>query len=179
MKGYPRSFLRLLHTTVALVVLSGLLLVPTLLLIRAELEPGSLVWFSLPLPAAGRVVTAAVHAGTGMVLLALCGALWSVHMRAGWRLRRHRVSGSLLAAAMAVLALSALALYYLGDEALAAAAAFLHLGVGLGLILAFGWHAQTARRRAAAARIEPVQQQRAGLQCAGEAPPRDAGVRRG
>lgn len=140
MKGYPRGFLRLLLATLLVVALSGLLLVPTLLMMRGDIE---LAW---RLPASGRVGMAALHAGAGMLLLMLCGALWSVHMRAGWRRQRQRGSGGLMAAVMAVLAGSALALYYLGDETLAATAAFIHLAAGLALAGLFGWHWHAARR---------------------------------
>jgi hypothetical protein len=140
MKGYPAGFMRLLLAALGLVLLSGLLLAPTSLQMRADVSLG---W---QLPAAGRVGVAALHAGAGMLLMGLSGALWSVHMRAGWRRRRQRRSGGLLAGGLGLLALSALAVYYVGDEALASVVAFAHLGVGLALALVFGWHWRAARR---------------------------------
>ncbi len=140
MKGYPSWFLRLLVATLAGVLVSGLLLVPTLLLMRADV---TLAW---RLPAAGRVGVAALHAGTGVLVLMLTGALWSLHMRAGWHKRRRRASGAFSAGALAALAASALALYYLGDEGLAAAAAYVHLGLGIAFTLVFGWHWQAGER---------------------------------
>jgi Na+/proline symporter len=48
------------------------------------------------------------------------------------------------------LAASAVIIYYAGDEAVGAAAAFLHLGLGVLLVLPFGWHWLRGRRRGAA-----------------------------
>jgi hypothetical protein len=150
MKGYPRGFRRLLLATLLAVALSGLLLVPTLLTMRADVE---LAW---RLPASGRVGMAALHAGVGMLLLALCGALWSVHMRAGWRKHRQRGSGGTLTVAITTLALSALALYYAGDETWSTAAAWIHLAAGLALAGVFGWHWRCAHRARSAARTAVI-----------------------
>jgi hypothetical protein len=91
------------------------------------------------------VATAALHAAAGFALMMLTGALWSIHMRAGWRKHRRRGSGLALALLMAGLAVSAVGVYYFGNETLAAAAAFIHLGMGSLLVLVFGWHWATRR----------------------------------
>jgi hypothetical protein len=134
MKGYPRWMLPLVLTTTAAIVVTGLLLAPGTLVTRAELD---LSWM---LPADGRLATAALHAAVGFTIMLLVGALWSIHMSAGWRKGRHRVSGLSLALLMAALALSAVGVYYFGDEVLAAAAALAHLVLGLLLMVVFGWH---------------------------------------
>lgn len=134
MKGYPRWVLPTLLGTTATIVVSGLLLAPGTFVTRAEME---LVWM---LPAAGRLATAALHASAGFALMLLVGALWSIHMRAGWRKRRHRGTGMSLALSMPLLALSAVGVYYFGDETLAATAAFIHLGLGVLMALTFAWH---------------------------------------
>jgi hypothetical protein len=139
MKGYPRGFRSLLLWALLGVVLSGLLLVPALLQLRAEMD---VAW---QLPAGSRVGVAALHAGAGSLLLGLTGALWTVHMRAGWHRHRRRTSGGMLAASLLLLAVSALGVYYFGDEMLAAAAAYLHLAAGLTLAAVFAWHWRAAR----------------------------------
>lgn len=140
MKGYPRWFLPTLVGTLLLILVSGLLLAPTTLLMHAELM---LAW---RLPAATRMTMAALHAVGGFAGMLLIGAVWSVHMRSGWRRQKHRASGLALALMLLVLCASAVAIYYLVDEMLAALTALLHLAVGIALVLQFGWHWARGRR---------------------------------
>ena len=140
MKGYPRWFVTVLTSALGVMLVTGLLLAPTTLAMRADI---ALPW---RLPGSGRVLTAALHAAGGFALTLLAGALWSVHMRSGWRRRRHRLSGSLLGGLLLALAASAVAVYYVGEEALGAATAIVHLALGLLLALAFGWHWVLGRR---------------------------------
>ena len=152
MKGYPGWFLRTLVAALLLVFVTGLLLAPTTLALRGELD---LPW---RLPGSGRVLTAALHAAGSFALLLLMGALWSVHMRSGWRRRRQRASGLVLGLMLLVLAASAVAVYYLGDDTLGAVSSFLHLGTGLALAAPFGWHwvhGRRVRRQAQAAAHRP------------------------
>lgn len=134
MTQYPRWFLPTLLVILLTVLLSGLGLTPTTLALRAE--------WDMPWRLAGgdRVWVAALHSAVAFGLTAMVGALWSVHMRSGWRRRRQRISGLLLGSALALLVASAVAVYYIGDDRLAAAAAFLHLGAGLAATAVFVWH---------------------------------------
>lgn len=67
---------------------------------------------------------------------------------ANWRRARQRISGATVGIALLLLAASAVGLYYLGDDTLGNAAALLHLGTGVVLVFAFGWHWMRARRAA-------------------------------
>ena len=134
MKGYPNWFLPVLVGAMLLIFISGGLLAPTTLMLKAELV---LPW---RLPNSARVITAALHAAGAFTLMLLIGALWSIHMRSGWRRNRQRGSGVVLGAMLMVLTISAVAVYYLGDELAGAVAAFIHLGVGLALVVPFIWH---------------------------------------
>ncbi|MDI1259659.1 hypothetical protein [Aquabacterium sp.] len=148
MKGYPKWFLRALAGVMLLAFVTGGLLAPTTLVLRANAEIARL-------PGSARVLMAALHAVGGFALALLMGALWSVHMRAGWRRRRQRASGLLLSMMILLLMITAVAIYYLGDEAWAATAAFVHLATGLALAGPFGWHwvkGRRARREAHAQR---------------------------
>ncbi|NHZ63056.1 hypothetical protein [Massilia genomosp. 1] len=147
MKGYPAWFVRALLGALLLLFVSGCLMAPTTLLMRFEME---LAW---RLPGAGRVVTAAMHATGGFVVLMMLGALWSVHMRAGWRKRRQRGSGATLGIMLVLLAASAVAIYYAGDDALGSGAALVHLAMGAALLPTFGWHWVHARRASRKAAI--------------------------
>ena len=141
MKGYPRWTMPAILGVAGGILASGLVLVPGTLVTRAEID---LPWM---LPSDGRILAAALHATTGFALMLFVGALWSIHMRAGWRKGRRRGSGLTLALSMLGLALSAVGLYYFGDEALAAGAAYVHLGLGLVMTLVFLWHWGTYRLR--------------------------------
>ena len=143
MKGYSRGFRPLLWSVCAAVASSGLLL-PTTLVLRFE--------WALPwrLPGAARIGVAALHATASFALLALIGALWSIHMRAGWRRRRQRISGSLLVSAFVLLAVSAVGLYYLGDGGAADTTALLHVALGLAVCLPLALHTVRGRRYGAA-----------------------------
>jgi uncharacterized membrane protein len=140
MKGYPRWFLPGLLITLLLVLVSGALLIPTTLVMRLEM---ALAW---RLPGDARILTAAAHAAAGFAAMMLLGSLWSVHMRAGWRRRRHRISGSLTGVLLLLLAVSAVGVYYLGEETAGVAAALVHIGLGLVLLAPFGWHWVVGRR---------------------------------
>lgn len=141
-KGYPRWFVPALVGLLALMLASGLLLAPTTVALRTD-------W---PVPwrlsGAGRLLCAALHAAAGFALLLLTGALWGLHMRSGWRRRQQRASGLSLGLLMLLLAATAVAIYYAGDERTGAVAALLHLGLGVALVVPFGWHWWHGRRAA-------------------------------
>lgn len=134
MTQYPKWFLPALLALLLLVLLTGLGLTPTTLALRAE--------WNLPWRLGGgdRLWVAALHSAVAFGLAAVVGALWSLHMRSGWRRRRQRISGALLGGALCVLAASAVGVYYIGDERASAVAAFVHVGAGLFATAVFGWH---------------------------------------
>ncbi|RZI83608.1 MAG: hypothetical protein EOP38_12075 [Rubrivivax sp.] len=139
MKGYPKWFIKALALVTLLVFITGGLLAPTTLVLRAEID-------MVRLPGSARVLSAALHAAGGFLMALFIGALWSVHMRSGWRRRRQRASGLLLGLMLTLLMVSAVGIYYLGEETLGNAAAFIHLGTGVALAGPFGWHWVRGRR---------------------------------
>lgn len=140
MKGYPHWFLRSVLLALVILIISGALMVPTTLIMRAEFD---LDW---RLPNVARLWTSAVHAGFGFVMMLLVGAIWSIHMRSGWRRHKHRSSGVSLAVVFLMLALTAVAIYYLGESVIANWAAYLHLVAGVLVMALFGWHWWCGRR---------------------------------
>jgi len=140
MKGYPGWFVPALMTGLLLLLATGLLLAPTTLALRVDVD---MPW---RLPGSGRIAMAALHAASGFALMLLAGALWAVHMRSGWRRRQQRTSGLIVSGLLLILAASAVAVYYLGDDSLAMAAALTHLGAGLALVGPVGWHWLHGRR---------------------------------
>lgn len=151
MTNYPKWFVSALVGTLLLMFASGALLALTTLVLRADWD---LPW---RLPGGARVPVAALHAAGGFALMLLMGALWSVHMRSGWRRRKQRISGTVLGVLLLLLAATAVALYYLGDDTLSNVAALVHLALGLALAVPFAWHwirGRRTRRRQRAQRFE-------------------------
>lgn len=134
MKGYPHWFLRCVLTALVVLLISGVLMAPNTLIMRAEFDVD---W---RLPNVARLWTSAIHAGFGFVMMLLVGAIWSIHMRSGWRRHKHRRSGLSLALLFLTLAVTAVAIYYLGESASANWAAYLHLVAGVLVSVLFGWH---------------------------------------
>jgi hypothetical protein len=119
----------------SLAFLTGALLIPSSLKLRFAI---SFLW---ELPHRIRVSTTALHALFGWGLFLLLGALWSTHMRAGWRRRQQKVSGVLLAVCLMTLGLTAWGIYYLGEESTGNLVAVIHMVVG-GVLMSFLfiWH---------------------------------------
>lgn len=86
-----------------------------------------------------------VHGIAAYAFLIIGGALIPVHVKLGWTLKRNWKSGLWLGLSAIVAALSALALYYLGDETLRPAASVVHWAVGLVIIPALLIHAIRGR----------------------------------
>lgn len=141
MKGYPRWTTKLVFTTLFASVASGLLLLPTALALRQEWE---VPWH---LSGSDRVWVAALHCLLGWGMLWLVGAVWSIHMRAGWRRRQHWRSGLLLVALCLLLVLSALALFYVGDDDLLSWSSVMHWSSGTALGFAVLLHYVRAHSR--------------------------------
>jgi hypothetical protein len=140
MKGYPRWFYSGLLLVMAVLFASGCLLIPTVFELKLEWE---MPW---RLPAGQHVAVAAIHATVSFVVLGMIGALWSVHMRSGWRRKRNLHTGLVLLGTMLLLALSAVGIYYLGDGDASMAASVLHLAVGIMAALLIVAHDLIGRR---------------------------------
>ncbi len=139
MKAYPKGFLFVLISVIVLLLITGLLLAPTTMALRTELPVG---W---RLPAEMRIFCAAWHAVGGFAMMLLMGALWSVHMRMGWRRRKQRGSGIFLVTLLLLLTLSAVVIYYAADEVLGNWFALFHLVMGLLVVGVFSWHGWRGR----------------------------------
>jgi hypothetical protein len=134
-KGYPRWFERVLVVSSVLVYASGCLLVPNTLEVRTAWGSG---WHLL---SGSRVPLAALHTALAFLMMMIIGALWSVHMRAGWRRHRQRWSGLLLASTYLLLMATAVGIYYLSNETWANLAGLSHMLLGVALLAPFAWHA--------------------------------------
>jgi hypothetical protein len=144
MKGYPRFFHPLLWATLAMLYITGLVLGPSALEMRLEWE---MPW---RLGAGLRLPVAAAHALLAFIALLFLGALSALHVRTGLRRQRSVISGLTLLSSFAVLTLSALGIYYLGEERAGAWASVVHLSVGILVALPLASHVLSSRRLRAA-----------------------------
>lgn len=141
MKGYPKWFsVAALSALVMALFLSGVLLLPTALEMRAELE------VPFRLPNSYRTFTAAAHAFFSFLLFAALGALYSIHMRQGWKKRRNVVSGVLQLGIWAALGLTGIGLYYLPWEKILLATSATHTVLGFLAALFYVIHSFFYRR---------------------------------
>jgi hypothetical protein len=133
-KGYPRRFLPALIATFIVLAVSGLLLVPTLLDVRFGWD---VVW---RLSGSQRLWVAGLHSAMALAICGFAGALWSVHMRVGWRSRRHLHSGLWTLGLLVGTALTALGILYFGDERWSLSASAVHTVLGIVSVIGGGVH---------------------------------------
>ena len=129
MRGYPKWFPRILFLVIAVAALAGIALIPNFLFYKME-------WFEdQPMDGKMRMNIASIHVTAAVCLTFLFGAVWTIHMRHGWRMKLHRVSGTLFVAAFALLALSGIGSWYFSNETLIRWNGILHVASGISLIL--------------------------------------------
>jgi hypothetical protein len=124
---------------IALLV-SGVLLMPTMLEMR-------MAWDSpVRVSADVRLASAALHTTIAFATMILIGSLSAVHMRVGWKRHLNRISGIGLMLLFGVLLLTAVGMFYVGDEDFSRWSSVVHTAVGLVITLLFCWHMEKGRR---------------------------------
>jgi hypothetical protein len=86
------------------------------------------------------------HGIAAYAFLIVGGAMIPVHMTLGWNIKRNLKSGLALAGVCLLLAITALGLYYLGDEILRHWASIIHWSVGLVVVPVLLIHVIRGRR---------------------------------
>jgi hypothetical protein len=86
------------------------------------------------------------HGVAAYAFLIVGGAMIPVHITLGWNTRRNLKSGLTLAGTCVILAVSALGLYYIGDEISRNWVSTLHWAIGLIAVPALLTHALIGRR---------------------------------
>ncbi len=74
-----------------------------------------------------------VHGATAFAAMLALGAMSAHHVPRGWRLKRNRVTGSVISAEFALLIVTGYALYYLVSDDTHAPVSVLHWALGLAL----------------------------------------------
>lgn len=85
------------------------------------------------------------HGLAAYAFLIIGGAMIPVHITLGWNIKRNFKSGVIFAAALLFLALTALGLYYLGDDGLRPGVSLIHWVVGLAVLPLLLIHALKGR----------------------------------
>lgn len=112
-----------------------------------------LAWLALHYAAAvpgapGSALALEVHGGAAMAILFLAGIVVALHLPRGWRERKNRSSGMVVASLLALLAITGFLLYYAGDDRLRATASLVHWLAGLAAPLLLWLHAWLGHRAA-------------------------------
>lgn len=81
-----------------------------------------------------------LHGLFAFAALAMFGFLWGTHIVGGWQSRRHRISGSILFAALSLLVLTGYLIYYPPTEESLPVIALIHWIAGLLAVLPFVIH---------------------------------------
>ena len=81
-----------------------------------------------------------------MAFLIMLGSILALHVPEGWRRRYNQVSGAFVLAAIALLILTAFALYYVGSDTWRITASAIHLLVGFALAPVLVVHIVLGRR---------------------------------
>lgn len=142
MKGYPKTFSRLMLLAFLVLLGSGCALLPNLLVFKWEMD------LDFTFEGATRMKIAAAHLTAALACVWFVGALWPVHIRSGLRRKKNRLSGFLMLAVLLALAASGIASYYLGDETYQKYNSSVHVGSGVLLVLAVACHWIIGRRLA-------------------------------
>lgn len=94
----------------------------------------------------GEQIALILHGVIAYAFLIVVGAMIPVHMIAGWNVGRNLKSGIAVVAVVLLLAITALGLYYLGDESVRLSAGLIHWLVGLVAVPLLLIHALGGRR---------------------------------
>ncbi|WP_226646776.1 hypothetical protein [Microbulbifer variabilis] len=134
LSGYPRWFYSALIAASVGLLASGILLIPTMMDLRLDMEP------PVQIPGDLRLTGAAIHCLIAFITIGMVGALATVHMRSGWRRKLNRVSGILLLLLFSFLLLSGTGIYYFGDPELSQLSSLTHTIAGAIIAVLFTWH---------------------------------------
>lgn len=140
LRGYPIWFFNALMVVVSVLLLSGMLIMPTTLELKLEWE---MPW---RLTGDSQIAMAALHAGVSFLFTATVGAIWSVHMRAGWKRRKNHRTGLALLTSLLLLGISAIGIYYLAEEQSALFSSLIHIVGGALMPLLLAVHIVAGRQ---------------------------------
>lgn len=139
-KGYPGWFYSFVMWVTATLFVSGCLLAPTTINLKLE--------WNVPwrLSSDQHIGMAAAHTTLSFLTMGIIGALWSIHMRAGWKRRKNLQTGLSLLIIMVLLGFTAIGIYYLGDGQASMYSSVVHMFMGFVIPLFLLVHIIVGRR---------------------------------
>ena len=145
MNGYPKSFLPSLMATTLLLFISGVLLLPSLMIFRLQWD---IDWLMASPLASGdlRLWITAIHVFLGWAMIWFIGNLWTIHIRNHWRRKENFVSGLTFILFWVLIIFSSLFIYYVSNHDLSQYSSILHTILGLMLPLALWIHRYYGKR---------------------------------
>jgi cation transport ATPase len=139
LKGYPKQFYTILMLIITALFVTGCLLLPTTLNLKLEWD---VPW---RLSSDQHINMAAAHAILSLLMVGIIGALWSIHMRMGWKRRRNYLTGFSLLVIMVLLGVTAIGIYYLGGEQASVFSSVGHAVMGVAIPFVLAIHIAIAR----------------------------------
>lgn len=134
MRSYPKWFYPLVLTCLIVLVVTGLLLIPTTLTMRFEWDA---FW---TLSGDNRLAAVASHTVISYLMLIIVGALSTIHMGEGVRRQKNQGSGFGLLVIFFTLMLTGIGLLYLASNTLIMLASTIHIFLGLLIAITFVLH---------------------------------------
>jgi hypothetical protein len=125
MKTYPKWFESFVWGLIAIMTLSGLLIIPKVMDLRFALI------LSLQIGDDLTQYSRVFHAILAFVFMMVFGALWTSHMRLGWRKKSNIKTGLSLVILNIILAISALVFYYSFEDNISNTASLIHIIAGI------------------------------------------------
>lgn len=138
--GYPQWFFAVFMLVLTLLLASGIALLPSMLEMRLDIDA------PVRISGTARVISAAAHCVTGFLLAGIVGSLLAIHVRIGWRRRLNKISGVVLLVLSIALLVSAVGIYYVGDDGWSRNSSVIHSVAGLLATIVFAWHALKGAR---------------------------------
>ena len=140
LSGYPVWYYGFMLSILLGLFASALVILPNTMEMRFDMDTPFHVSSGI------RLASTAAHSFLGFISIALLGSLTALHTRLGWQRRLNRLSGSVLIGGFALLLLSAIGIYYLGDPDLSRFTSLLHTIIGFAFAAIFIWHCIKGRK---------------------------------
>lgn len=118
----------------AILFLTGLLLTPTTLDMRLEVD---MPW---RLTSDQRLYTVATHVFFSYVMLCLFGAIWRIHILIGIKKKENLFSGLILIGILIILTITGVGIFYFGNDTASIISSVTHLLLGTTIVFFFLYH---------------------------------------
>jgi len=136
----PKKFQLTLFASIAISLITGVLffILKTWVLVEGEFGFEKHPW---------QYPTLKIHAASAFFIMLCYGAMWASHIELGWRSKRSRRTGIIIASVIGLQVITAYLLYYLSNENIRLITEYTHLAVGISIPLALYVHIRLAQKK--------------------------------